>query len=196
VRVIRTGALKKESNMSNDTTILTETMNEAIVFCAEKTKLQGRDQVAAARARADCSACEYLRYGLAKGVAEYLGSLDGTIKAIYIFDPDTAANTDGHIPDQPRLSPGISMLIWVSHKTAALASLLTSVSQAADEEFWRLPCPEANALCYMLDPIVVDDQEVQERRGYGAVVDSIYMSPTELWHRDPVRLTSSPLPAE
>jgi hypothetical protein len=129
-------------------------------------------------------------------VAEYLGSLDATIKVVYVFEPDTATHMDGHTPDHPRLSPGISMLIWVSHKTAALASLLTSVQQATDEEFWKLPCPEANALCYMLDTIVVDDQEVQERRGYGAVVNSIYMAPTEIWHRDPVRMTSTPLPAD
>lgn len=182
--------------MSNDTTILTETMNEAVVFCAEKTSLQGRDQVAAARDRADCSVCEYLRYGLAKGVAEYLGSLDGTIKAVYIFEPDAAIHMDDHAPDLPRLSPGISMLIWASHKTAALASLLTSVQQATDEEFWKLPCPESNALCHALDTIVVDDREVQERRGYGAVVSSIYMAPTEIWRRDPVRLASSPLPVD
>jgi hypothetical protein len=182
--------------MSNDITIMTDATQGAIAFCAAKTGLQGREQVAAARARADCCVCEYLRHGLARGVAEYLGSLDGTIKAIYTFDPDAAAHMDGHIPDRPRLSPGISLLIWVSHKTAALASLLTSVRQAADEEFRKLPCPEANALCYMLDTIVVDDQEVRDRRGYGAVVSSYLVPPTEIWQRDPLKLTSSPVPAQ
>jgi hypothetical protein len=28
--------------MSSDTTILTESMNEAVTFCADKTRLQGR----------------------------------------------------------------------------------------------------------------------------------------------------------
>lgn len=169
--------------MSNDTTILTESMSEAIMFCAEKTGLQGWDQVSAARARADCHACEYLRFGLAKGVAEYLGSLDETIRAIYVFDPEAATHADSQVPAKARLSPGISMLIWVSHKTAALTSLLASVRRATDEELWRLPCPEANALCSSLDTIVVDDQEVNERRGYGAIVSSLFVLPTEIWNR-------------
>jgi len=171
--------------MSSDTTILTQSMNEAVTFCADKTRLQGWEQVSAARARADCSACEHLRYGLAKGIAAYLGSLDETIRVVYVFDPEAATHAESHVPSTPRLSPGISMLIWVSHKTAALTSLLTSVRQAAGEEFWRLPCPEANALCYALDAIVVDDQDVQERRGYGAMVNSFFVLPTEIWSRQP-----------
>ncbi len=171
--------------MSNDTTIMTGPMSQAVTFCGEKTGLDGWEQVSAARSRADCRACEYLRYGLAKGVAEYLGSLDETIQAIYVFDPEAATHAESHVPTAPRLSPGISMLIWVSHKTAALTSLLTSVRQAVDEEYWRLPCPDANALCYALDTIVVDDQDVQERRGYGALVTSLFVLPTEIWNRQP-----------
>jgi len=69
---------------------------------------------------------------------------------------------------------------------------LTSVRQAVDEEYWRLPCPDANALCYALDTIVVDDQDVQERRGYGAMVNSFFVLPTEIWNRQPERLNSNP----
>lgn len=169
--------------MSSDTTILTDYMTHAVAFCAEKTGLQGWDRVAAARAEADCLACEYLRYGLAKGVADYLGSLDETIRRVYVFEPEAVTQPEGHLPARPRLSPGISMLIWVSRKTAALNSLLASVRQAAQEEFWRLPCPEANALCSDLDTIVVDDQEVTRRIGYGALVESVFVQPTEIWRR-------------
>lgn len=168
--------------MSNDTTILTEKMEDAIEFCAKKTNLEGRAQVANARARGDCAVCEYLRYGLAKGVAEYLGSLDETIKAIYVYDPESATQ-DGSALAQPSFSPGISMVIWVARKTAALSSLVTSAKMAVDEELWRLPCPDANALCHILDAVIVDDQEVLERTGYGALLGSFYVRPTEIWHR-------------
>ena len=68
--------------MSQNTTDMPEMMESAIIFTAEKAGLKDRDQVVEARARADCATCEYLRFGLAKEVANYLGSTDKTIKAI------------------------------------------------------------------------------------------------------------------
>jgi hypothetical protein len=172
----------RKTKMFNDTTTITEMMVSSIEFCAEKTGPKGRDQIVEARARGDCSVCEYLRYGLAKGVAEHLGPLDETIKAIYIYEPE-APTTDGCIPDRPSLSPGISMIIWASRRTADLASLVTSARLAVDEELCQLSCPKANELCNMLDVTVVDDKEVQERTGYGALIGSLYAPPLEIWRR-------------
>lgn len=38
-------------------------------------------------------------------------------------------------------------------------------------------------LCYELDVKVTDDEEVQKRIGYGALVNSLYVRPIEIWHR-------------
>jgi hypothetical protein len=158
-------------------------MEDAIEFCAKKTGLNGREQAVEALRCGDCSVCEYLRYGLAEGVADYLGSVDDTVKAIYTYEPEYAASVDEPLPGRPNLSPGISMIAWVSRKSAALSSVVTSLGSALAEEFGRFGCPKANALCSMLDVKLVDDKEVQERTGYGALVGSLYVRPLEVWRR-------------
>jgi len=72
-----------------DAGIVTGIMEDAIEFCAKKTGLNGRDQTLEALRCGDCSVCEYLRYGLAEGVAEYLGSVDDTVKVVYTYEPST-----------------------------------------------------------------------------------------------------------
>ncbi|MBM4466808.1 MAG: hypothetical protein FJ014_14870 [Chloroflexi bacterium] len=166
-----------------DTTIVTGMMEDAIEFSAKKMGLKGRDQTLEALRCGDCSVCEYLRYGLAEGVADYLGSVDDTVKAIYTYEPEYATSVDDPLPGRPNLSPGISMLAWVSRKSAALSSVVTSLGSALAEEFGRLACPKANALCSMLDVKLVDDKEVQERTGYGALIGSLYVRPLEIWRR-------------
>ncbi|HEC33095.1 MAG TPA: hypothetical protein ENI37_00060 [Chloroflexi bacterium] len=166
-----------------DTAIVKSMMEDAIEFCARKTGLEGRDQVLEALGRGDCSVCEYLRYGLAKGVAEYLGSVDDTVKAIYTYEPEYATSVEGLIPDRPNLTPGINLIAWVSRKSAALSSVVASLNSGLAEECRRLVCPRANALCFMLDVKVADDDEVQRQTGYGALIRSLYVRPLEVWHR-------------
>jgi hypothetical protein len=131
----------------------------------------------------DCSVCEYLRYALAKGVAEYLGSMDDTVKAIYIYEPEYATSMDVAIPSRPNLSPGINLITWVSRKSAALSSVVASVNSALAEECKQLACPKANALCYQLDVEVADDDEVYRQTGYGLLINSLYVRPIEIWQR-------------
>ncbi len=153
-------------------------MANALSFCAQKTGLAGREEARATLRAGNCSACEYLRYGLARGIAEYLGGVDDTVKAVYTYDPERAAGVDGAIA-----STGINLIAWVSRKSAALSSLVSLVSAGLAEERGRLGCPRADALCCALDVQVVDDSQVQSRTGYGALLRSLYVRPTEVWRR-------------
>ena len=162
-----------------DTTIVRNMMEDAIEFCARKTGLKDRAQILKAMRRGDCSVCEYLRYGLAKEVAKYLGLVDDTIEAIYTYEPEYATSVDEPVP----VSPGLNLIARVSRKSAALSSIVASVGSALAEEYRELGCPKANALCYKIDVKVADNDEVQKRIGYGALVNSFYVRPTEVWHR-------------
>jgi len=171
------------SALKFDNSIVTNMVEEALKFCAAKAGLKGKKQAVEALHRGDCSICEYLRYALAKGVAEYLGSVDDTIQAIYTYEPEYATGVDEPIPGRPNLSPGFNLIARVSRKSAALSSVVASVSSALVEEYRRLGCPKANALCSELDVKVVDDDEVQKRTGYGALISSLYVRPIEIWRR-------------
>lgn len=169
--------------MLQEETKVTEMMEKALMFCAEKSGMSDGDQVVQAHARGDCVTCEYLRFGLANEVASYLGSIDETIKSVYVYEPETATSVNGNIHNKPRLVPGINMIVQVSRKTAALGSLLTSVVSTIEQEIARLNCPDANALCNMIDIIVVDDEEIASRMGYGALIGSLYTPPIKIWHK-------------
>jgi hypothetical protein len=169
--------------LSFDNAIVTEMMKEALEFCAEKTGLKDREHARNVVLTGDCCVCEYLRFGLVQKVAEYLGSVDDTIQAIYTYEPEYATSVDGAIPDRPNLSPGFNLIARVSRKSAAQSSVVASMRSALAEEYRRLGCPKANVLCSELDVRVVDENEVEKRTGYGALINSLYVRPIEVWHR-------------
>jgi len=166
-----------------DTAIVAGLMHDAIEFCASKTGLAPSEQVMKAARGGDCRACDYLHYGLAKAMAEYLGSVDETVKAAYVYEPEHATHMDEPIPDRPGFSPAIKMIVWASRKSAALTSVLNMLGTAMTKELKQLVCSKSNALCYAVETHVVDDNEVFGRTGYGALVKSLYVQPVEIWKR-------------
>ena len=166
-----------------DNSIVTNMMQEALEFCAHKAGVKDKEQVRDVLLTGDCCICEYLRYALTLKMAEYLGSVDDTIQAIYTYEPDYATRMDEAIPDRPSLSPGFNLIARVSRKSAALSSVVASMRSALAEEHSRLGCPKANALCSELDVGVADEEEVEKRTGYGALINSLYVRPIEVWRR-------------
>jgi hypothetical protein len=158
-------------------------MEEALEFCAEKAGLKDKEQARNVLNTGDCCVCEYLRYGLAQKVAKYLGSVDDTIQAVYTYEPEYATSVDGAIPGRPNLSPGFNLIARVTRKSAALSSVAASMRSALAEEYSHLGCPRANALCSELDVRIVDEGEVEKRTGYGALINSLYVRPIEVWRR-------------
>jgi hypothetical protein len=171
------------STLRFENAMVTHMVEEALEFCAEKAGLNGKEQARRVLRTGDCCVCEYLRYALAQKVAEYLGSMDDTIHAVYTFEPEEATGGDEAIPPRPNLSPGFNLLVRVSRKSAALSSVVASLRSALAEEYRRLGCPKANALCSDLDVRAVDEDEVEKRTGYGALINSLYVRPIEVWHR-------------
>ncbi len=171
------------STLNFNNAIVTDMMEEALEFCAKKAGLKGKEQARNVLLTGDCCVCEYLRYGLAQKMAEYLGSVDDTIQAIYTYEPEYATSADGAISARPNLSPGFNLIARVSRKSAALSSVAASMRSALAEEYRQLGCPNANALCSELDVRVVDEDEVKKRTGYGALISSLYVRPIEVWHR-------------
>ncbi len=153
-------------------------MAGAIEYCAQKAGFLGKEEALAALRSADCTACEYLRHGLAREVASFLGSVDSTVKAIYSYDPEHATGAEDALS-----SPGINLVAHVSRKSAALTSVVGLVTAALAEERGRLACPKANALCHALDIQIVDDRQVEGRSGYGALVNSLHVRPLQIWRR-------------
>ena len=161
-----------------DSTIVTGLLASALDHCAKKVGLPNRQAAVAAIQRGECATCECVRQGLAMAVAEYLGSVDSSIRAVYVYDPERAATVD-----EPITPLGINLVVWASRKSAALSSMVDVIGKALAEEHRRLACPKGNALCCALDVQLVDDDQVQSHSGYGALIHSLYVRPQEIWRR-------------
>jgi len=174
-----TVAKRKLAFRPDDGTNLVEAALEAV----SANQGQDQDTLRQAMRHGDCTICDAVRYQLAQKLAADLGAVDRSVKAVYLYEPEQATTSDEGVRDRPSLSPGLSLIIWVDRKTAALNSIVDSLGSAVSAAAKPLSCPFANALCWMVDAQFVDDRQVEQRLGYGALINSVYVRPIEVWQR-------------
>ena len=166
-----------------DRTLADQMVKSAIAFCAGKVFAGDTERTRQALGQGQCSACEYLRYSLAKQVGDYLGQIDPTVKAVCTFEAESDA-IDEPTTDRRNASPGISLIAWVDRKTAAFSALVAAVeAELSDSRLALLDCANSTPACYFLDVHTVDDADVRERRGYGALIDGLHLRPLQVWAR-------------
>jgi hypothetical protein len=103
------------------------------------------------------------------------------VRSVYVYDW-------GDQPDEMEAAPvgltsPIRLLIRVSHKTAALDSLLGAYDAALAPRYRALVAPAADRLRTLLLARAVDDQEICCREGYGALITSVRERPIQVWSR-------------
>ena len=157
-------------------------LEDALRAVAAKSRQSPRETLEGMQG-GDCATCDAVRYRLAEAVAEYLAAADPGVKAVYLYEPEYATGADSAVIERPSLSPGISMIVWSERRSAALSAMVASLNSRLAEEAEHLTCPKANALCWTLDAQIVDDQQVESNSGYGALINSLYVRPVQLWHR-------------
>lgn len=154
-------------------------MHRAYRYAARKLP-RANDSIVAARVRAgDAVAYDYVRYAMARELAAYLGRMDAAVRAVYLYEPEYATAVDQE-PTPPENAPAASLLVWVTTRTPALAALLDAVAAAAERQLQRL---RGDGGAVHVDVQMVDDGQVSQREGYGALVHSIYVRPIQLWAR-------------
>jgi len=154
-------------------------LKEGLAFCARKAGLEGVDPVVEGLRQCDSTLCQYCRYGLAKKVADSVGTLDDNVKAVYVVEYD-ATPEDRCFAGEAHTTP-IHLIVWAARKTDALQSLVRALDRALVQAYAQLiNLPE---LVHLLDVQIVDDDDVENRVGYGALLSSIYNRPIQVWER-------------
>ncbi len=154
-------------------------LSEALEFCASKLGLEDPQAAAEHLHRRSSDAYNYFQYGLAKSVAEHLSEVDESVKAVFLYEEE--ATPDDLCFGQAKRTPLIHLIVWAEVRTAALQSLLTGLDRALVQmvaEILGYP----KLLC-VLDAQVIDDTDVENRTGYGALLSSLYHRPLEVWKR-------------
>lgn len=165
---------------SSEVAVFAQTaLTEALEFCAQKMGLQDPKAVADYLRRGDGHACDYFQYGLAKTVAERLGELDEGIKAVYLYD-DEATPEDACL-GAARKIPLTHLIVWAGQRSAALNSLLAGLDRALAQALGDLL--GQSQFSHALDCQVIDDVDVENRAGLGALLSSLHHRPIEVWKR-------------
>ncbi len=159
-------------------------VEQAIAFCADKKFAGDIDQTRHELRKGRCDACEYLSYSLVKQIGEYLGQVDRTVKAVYAYKPDRAPLTQyaGNVTAGRRAS-GINLIAWVDRKSPVLTALGSSLESFLTVSRRKIGCVNATPACCNLDIQMVEDREVQESRGLGVIIQSMYVRSLQIWSR-------------
>jgi hypothetical protein len=127
---------------------------------------------------------EYFKHGVASGVAGVLAAHDQRVQAVYIYDP--SANPDSEFGVALPVDATVYLLVRVSTPSAALESFTASLDRALAESMKELPSPLYERREFILDTCVVSEIDVQQRRGYGAMLSSLFAPPLKVWQREVV----------
>jgi len=164
--------------LPNATSTAQHIWTQALESCARKMALEGAEQVMARLQSGDRTAHQYCLYSVAKQASAALGDLDPEIKAIYTLDYDATPHDLCFSEVNAGTSP-IHLIVWVRRKTAALEALVASLDNALTQA-----CNNAlgrYSINSLLDVQVVDDDQVEGRVGYGALLSSLHQRPIRVW---------------
>jgi len=116
------------------------------------------------------------RQELAREAAIYLGTLDRNVKAAYMIEYE--ATPEDLVFRGEELAP-VNLILWVTRKTAALQSAAAALDRTLVESYEEKFGPGHPQ--YLVDVQLVDDHDVANRKGYGAMLTSIHIPPLEIW---------------
>lgn len=125
---------------------------------------------------------DYVKYGLATGVAAMLAGNVPRIQAIYLYDP--SGNPGREATGASPVDVTVHLLVRVGKPSAALAALITSLDRAVLASVQELPSPVFTRRTFMLDVSVISDADVAHNRGYAALLNSVFAPPLKVWERD------------
>ncbi len=159
-------------------------VEKAIAFCAQKNFAGDVRHARRNLSQGRCDICGDVVDSLGGQIGEYLGQMDRTVKAVYRYGPEAHLNRLHESEESiHRHRTGINLVAWTDRKSAALGALGSTLESVIAESRRKIGCSNARPVCYTLDLQIVDDEEVQERRGYGAVVESEYLRTSKVWAR-------------
>ncbi len=158
---------------------LTDKMIErAIEACAQAEFAGDEQRVRQELVRGQCEQCKCVSDALVGEISTYLGQVASSIRSIHQYEALDAEEV-GFVPEQHH--SGIHLIVRVERKSAALRALTRTLESFLAESKRKLGCPSATPDCFTLDIEMVDDRDVQERRGFGLLIDSAHLRSKPIW---------------
>ena len=167
------------THMQQNQLLADQMVESAVAYGAAKAFHGDTQRTLQALRRGECDVCNYVRYCLARQIGDYLGQMDPLVKAVYLFDTEPIEFNEAAASP----AAGISIIAQVERKTAALSSLAAALEADLSASRRKIGCSKATPACYFLDVHLVDEADVRQRRGYGALLDGLFTRPFQVWAR-------------
>jgi hypothetical protein len=155
-------------------------IERAVETCAKENFSGNVRQMRQALFMGDCAQCRCVSSQLVKQIGEYLGEIDGTIRAVYQYEPAAREPIDNS-PEDKRT--GIHFIIWTARKSAALNTLVKTLEASLSASQRKLGCANTSPECLVLDMHVVDDRDVHEGRGIALLVKAPVLQAKRVWEQ-------------
>jgi len=121
------------------------------------------------------------KYGLAEGAMNVIVANDGNVQAVYHFEE--SVNPDSETEEALAPDVGVHLLLLVSSKSAALDAFIKSLDDTLAGLIRELPSPALAKRTSVLNVIPITQEDVHNKRGYGALLSSLFARPVKLWAR-------------
>lgn len=159
--------------------IAADAISQALEYCAQKLGLRDGHAALACLCEGERAAYQYCAYSLARQAAQIVGSWDEHVRSVYVIDYD-ATPVDLCFACEGQSWP-VHVIVWTECKTHALDALTSVLDRALTRRYRGLVgCGD---LEHVLDVQVIDDADVENRMGYGAMLASIHQRPIQVWSR-------------
>lgn len=152
---------------------------QALEYCAQKLGLRDRQAAVARLCQGDKSASQYCAYSIVQHLAQRIGEWDHHVRSVHIIDYDATPDDLCFSCDGQSLP--IHVIVWTLRRTRALDALIAVLDRALTQHYQSLL--DLEDLEHVLDVQVIDDADVANRRGYGAMLASIHQRPIQVWSR-------------
>jgi hypothetical protein len=162
----------------NSVSTVDSVVTKAVKSCAKRMGFDNTKDLIARIKEGDPKAYEYYNYNIAKQLGEVLGSLDKKIRAVYAYDYDDATPEDVCFGNALPVSL-VRIIIWAERKTKAVDALVAALDRAMVQHYSAML--GLHDLEHVLDVQVVDDEDMRSRTGYGALLQSVYQPPIQVW---------------
>jgi hypothetical protein len=159
--------------------IAADAISRALEYCAQKLGLRDGQAALACLCEGERAVYQYCAYSLARQAAQVVGSWDEHVRSVYMIDYD-ATSDDLCFACEGQSWP-IHVIVWTECKTHALNALTSVLDHALTRRYRGLV--GRRDLEHVLDVQVIDDADVENRMGYGAMLASIHQRPIQVWSR-------------
>jgi hypothetical protein len=122
------------------------------------------------------------KYSLAEGATNVIVANDGNVQAVYHFEE--SANPDSETEEALTPDVGVHLLLLVNSNSAALEAFIKALDGTLTGLIRELPSPIFTKRTSVLNVLPITQEDVASKRGYGALLSSIFARPVKLWARN------------